>query len=611
MEQDPAAATNPSEMTGQKSNASRSDSKIHLHRALWIVLQDIDAAKKESASPQYKYRIGHVQAETLENLCQSYTLQRTHSSGIELQSFTGETLRKSLSNAWAGLVKDTTSRRDEIWHEGSSCCKEEKLEQYQAAYDKLSLEHDLPRYPDVRQSATLDLSVLASAPAALAGVASAGMDRDAGANVIGSNHADGSIGAKKKMKKKTKTNLHSKRKANQRRTLTKDTLNCLKCVKRKKKCNRSKPCDSCANLNSEYIYSAGAGLSSNQTIPTPAIHVNNESSRDPKKTKGSVLSTTESLTNEDSDCTPLWQASHKRKHDSIMASEREHESDTSTLRKSSITTPHQISRPATKETAVVPTAMLAEGQKRRTQRSSAKIWTRDDADSAMSDLYNFLRDAVVEYLDARKLIGRNPATPPPNPLLKVLYQRCWSDNWPSLCTKLLHEDRRSVLNDTMALISAFIFDIILTQKLPQEIVSLCQSGSEPAHAENLTSEFALTFTQYFSALDHSLGLMYPEPLTVDDSRLEPSILEIVKKALRLKAGLEQCGSELDFVWPEPYERFEPARMRVDVANYSTSIASVAHTVFPGLLLSYLDGNRLVTEPPCKARVVLQYNVRSH
>lgn len=66
-------------------------------------------------------------------------------------------------------------------------------------------------------------------------------------------------------------------------------------------------------------------------------------------------------------------------------------------------------------------------------------------------------------------------TPEPNKLLEALYTRCWGDGWRRDGDLLLRQGKRSVFNDTMALISSFLFDNVLT---PDAEIS--QNCSDPS-----------------------------------------------------------------------------------------------------------------------------------
>lgn len=63
----------------------------------------------------------------------------------------------------------------------------------------------------------------------------------------------------------------------------------------------------------------------------------------------------------------------------------------------------------------------------------------------------------------------------PNKLLEALYTRCWGDGWRRDGDLLLRQGKRSVFNDTMALISSFLFDNVLT---PDAEIS--QNCSDPS-----------------------------------------------------------------------------------------------------------------------------------
>jgi hypothetical protein len=59
-----------------------------------------------------------------------------------------------------------------------------------------------------------------------------------------------------------------------------------------------------------------------------------------------------------------------------------------------------------------------------------------------------------------------PVTPQPGRELIPLYKRCWGDDWKRGGNELLMSGRRGVIGDTTALISAFLFESILTGSAP-------------------------------------------------------------------------------------------------------------------------------------------------
>jgi hypothetical protein len=61
-----------------------------------------------------------------------------------------------------------------------------------------------------------------------------------------------------------------------------------------------------------------------------------------------------------------------------------------------------------------------------------------------------------------------PLTPQPGHELIPLYKRCWGDGWKQGSDELLMSGKRSVIDDTTALISAFLFEQILTGAAPLE-----------------------------------------------------------------------------------------------------------------------------------------------
>lgn len=69
---------------------------------------------------------------------------------------------------------------------------------------------------------------------------------------------------------------------------------------------------------------------------------------------------------------------------------------------------------------------------------------------------------LCEYLLLNKC--SSAVTPDPTILLEALYQRCWGRDWKSEAESLLDAGSRSVVDDTMALLSAFLYEHILIRK---------------------------------------------------------------------------------------------------------------------------------------------------
>lgn len=69
---------------------------------------------------------------------------------------------------------------------------------------------------------------------------------------------------------------------------------------------------------------------------------------------------------------------------------------------------------------------------------------------------------LCEHLRLNKC--SSAVTPDPTLLLEGLYQRFWGRNWKSEADALLDAGSRSVVGDTMALFSAFVYEHILIRK---------------------------------------------------------------------------------------------------------------------------------------------------
>lgn len=71
---------------------------------------------------------------------------------------------------------------------------------------------------------------------------------------------------------------------------------------------------------------------------------------------------------------------------------------------------------------------------------------------------------MIDYFKLPRSPSPVTVTPEPNQLLAAPYRRCWGDEWRREGDLLLRQDKRSVFNDTMALISSFLFENILTRE---------------------------------------------------------------------------------------------------------------------------------------------------
>jgi hypothetical protein len=233
-------------------------------------------------------------------------------------------------------------------------------------------------------------------------------------------------------------------------------------------------------------------------------------------------------------------------------------------------------------------------------------------------------------------------TPEPNQLLATLYARCWGDEWRRDGDLLLWQDKRSVFNDTMALLSSFLFENILTAAaLQSDRLLTSENGAgtsaRPIHpfirnqltsasssetttaailalrADLLQTKLLAALHPFFSALAQLTRAMYSTPfnnninplLDPEFQQFETALSEIVTKTMALKSELDKFDLAPTFVWPQTGEPYDGERMQaahaVDPGLAHTY--TVAYTTFPGVLMPRAGGS--LGFSAFKAFVVLQ------
>jgi hypothetical protein len=252
-----------------------------------------------------------------------------------------------------------------------------------------------------------------------------------------------------------------------------------------------------------------------------------------------------------------------------------------------------------------------------------------NASHEMENIFNAQKTDVLEMIESLGFTQCScPLTPRPSRELLPLYQRCWGDDWKQGGNTLLMGGKRSVLDDTTALISAFLFEHILTgaappardtvdnseddgmynlhQKLPPgthrsrylELDVVTPSRKQSAllsqlsqtHVRAITAEFFCSLNPYFSSLTQLSRMMYSDRAE-EDLDLAPfrgAMSEIITKVLSLRSRLDASGMEAMFFWPTRGEIYDSECMQAPVMlALSTSLNYVvAFTTFPGL--TYAD-----------------------
>lgn len=93
------------------------------------------------------------------------------------------------------------------------------------------------------------------------------------------------------------------------------------------------------------------------------------------------------------------------------------------------------------------------------------VWT--DIKHELDDISDLVRDSVLwlaKHLRLNKC--QAVASPEPNDFLLPVYKRCWGDDWRSGADALLVAGLRSVEDDTLALIAAFLLDRVFSRTGP-------------------------------------------------------------------------------------------------------------------------------------------------
>ncbi|KAM0720063.1 hypothetical protein Q7P37_004199 [Cladosporium fusiforme] len=111
----------------------------HVHRSLWILIQDIDKAKGGFSQPDHRYGTCQTRIKTINELCNHHALQRTTKTNRQPHAAHGKDLYVALSNAFHSNLRISKEYRfEDIWRLGSSCCDPETIKKYKTAYHTLA-----------------------------------------------------------------------------------------------------------------------------------------------------------------------------------------------------------------------------------------------------------------------------------------------------------------------------------------------------------------------------------------------------------------------------------------------------------------------------------------
>lgn len=97
---------------------------------------EIDRCRADRDSPDYKFHSRSMQISALQTLCEVHKLQRFGYTD-HLHDLTGEKLHQALSNKWRGLRKPIYAQRglELLWKDGTECCRQDQLASFRECYD--------------------------------------------------------------------------------------------------------------------------------------------------------------------------------------------------------------------------------------------------------------------------------------------------------------------------------------------------------------------------------------------------------------------------------------------------------------------------------------------
>jgi hypothetical protein len=333
----------------------REKSKLFRHRALWVVLQDIDASRSERNNSDHQYSTYEMRLTALQDLCERFRLQyptqKTHP-----REYTGKSLHEVIRDAWGRLRTHDSITLGSLWREGTESCLPERLQEIKAAYD-----------------------------------ASEGGCN----NSLAQDHAA----------PEASTHEHDK---------------------------------------------ASRGSASSLTsVDNITVDSRPQSKNDPTEPDTLVNS---------HDAKPRRL---KRKASAVVAETESPPSNASSFGIVRLRSP--IVDPPSHDLVEVQAAQVLDNQDTMPLDKPSRLCPKDVLQQ-MHDIRD-LQITQVKWMIGYFKLPSSPSpvtvTPEPNQLLATLYTRCWGDEWRRDGDLLLRQDKRSIFNDTMALISSFLFERIL------------------------------------------------------------------------------------------------------------------------------------------------------
>jgi hypothetical protein len=284
----------------------------------------------------------------------------------------------------------------------------------------------------------------------------------------------------------------------------------------------------------------------------------------------------------------------------------------------------------------------------------------DNIRQELAVTYGLLQQSVLWASGHLRLLKcQAVASPEPTYSLLPLYERCWGKDWRSGADSLLDSHHRSVEDDTLALISAFLLDQILlrtgicklkatnldefgTPIIPSSFQSslvnyadinpaestepqnaddtkqkslsaLAEASLLAVKAESLTAHLVIALAPYIEGLAEMSCLMHAtqfegEINPLSHSQFRRDLSRAVETVLRLRTKLDDSKYEASFLWPERGESFDPSQMQIPYELQDSGLGesyTVAFTKFPGVKVKYTRQQGVETEVAYKACVVLR------
>jgi hypothetical protein len=284
----------------------------------------------------------------------------------------------------------------------------------------------------------------------------------------------------------------------------------------------------------------------------------------------------------------------------------------------------------------------------------------DNIRQELAATHDLLQQSVLWASDHLRLLKcQAVVSPEPTYSLLPLYERCWGKDWRSGADSLLDSRHRSVEDDTLALISAFLLDQILlrtgicklkatnldgfgTPMTPaffessmvhyadinspeptksqnaddakwKSLSALAEASLLAVQAESLTAHLVLALAPYIEGLAEMSCLMYSKPFEgeinpLSHSKFRRDLSRAVERVLRIRTRLDDSKFEASFLWPERGETFDPIQMQIPYElqdNDPEERYTVAFTKFPGVKVKYTRQQGVETEVAYKACVVLR------